>query len=100
MVVMMMGMLMRSRGAVTIIRLRGLLRVVLILRALIARTMRRRGAVVAGRNSAALSGLAIADLRSTALVVVVAPHGIWQCQAEGHSYEEESFCEISHGARV
>ena len=100
MVMMMVGMLMRSRRTVTVVGLRGLLRVVPIIMALVARTIRRRGAVVTGRNFAAFGSLTIADLRSSALVVVVAPQGIWQCQAEGHSYEEESFCEISHGARV
>ena len=96
----MMGMLMRSRRALTVIGLHGLLRVVIILMAIIARTMRRGGAIVAGRNLAAFGSLTIADLCSSTLVVVVAPQGIWHCQTEGHSCEEESFCEISHGAGV
>ena len=83
----MVGVLMRSRRGVITIRLRGLLRIVLIFMSLVARAMRRGSAVLAGWNTAALRRFAVANLSSPAFVLMVASEGIWQCQAERHSDE-------------
>ena len=80
---MMVVMMMRGRRAITAIRIRRVLGILIFI-TFIAWAVRWRGTVVAGWDSAALRSLTVAGLSLLAIGVLRARHSIWKRQAKGH----------------
>ena len=100
-VMVMMGVLRLCWGTVVIIDwLAGIMIFMFLFTTLVAGAVRWRDAIVTRWDLVAVGGVPHANLIRTLLVVVIVGDGAGQHQPEGHSYEEQRFCDRSHDVTV